>query len=223
MPASVLTVPARVHGRCLVEAPEGGGPFPLLVGFHGYGEAAEQHLEQLRRLPGAEGLVLAAVQSLHLFYRKDGAVVGSWMTREGREEAIADNIRYVADVVGRVRAGFPAGGPLVYAGFSQGAAMAYRAAVRAGHECHGLLVLGGDMPPDVADDASALPPVLIGRGRDDAWFTAEKLERDLEGLARRGARARSLVFEGGHEWTDAFLEAAGAFLREVARAQAPVA
>ena len=214
-------VPAQVHGRYLLDAPERPGLHPLVVGFHGYGEAAEQHLEQLRRLPGAEGMVLVAVQSLHLFYTKARDVVGSWMTSLGREHAIADNILYVTEVVARVRAETAAGGPLVYVGFSQGAAMAYRAAARVAHPARGLIVLGGDMPPDVADDASVrLPPVLIGRGERDEWFTAAKLETDLARLARRGASTRSLVFDGGHEWTPAFLAAAGDFLRAVREAPA---
>ena len=47
------TVPAQVHGRYLLQAPAA-PPRGLLVGFHGYGEAAEQHLEKLLQVPGAE-------------------------------------------------------------------------------------------------------------------------------------------------------------------------
>ena len=210
-------LPARVHGRYLVEAPRAGGATVLLVGFHGYGERAEQCLEQLRQIPGAEAMALVAVQSLHLFYTKARDVVGSWMTSLGREHAISDNVAYVADVVTRVRAERAPETPLVYAGFSQGAAVAYRSAARAGHACHGIIALGSDMPPDVGDDPSVrLPPVLIGRGRTDGWFTEEKLEGDLRRLDRMGTPVRHLVFEGGHEWTPAFREAAGEFLREIA-------
>jgi len=210
------SLPARVHGRYLVEIPESGAPRPLIVGFHGYGQTAEQHLAALREVKGAEGYVLVAVQSLHLFYTKAGEVVGSWMTKLGREEAIADNIRYVAEVVSRVRNEVSADGKLVYLGFSQGAAMAYRAAAWAGHESHGLAVLGGDMPPELADDPSvSLPPVLVARGQRDEWFTQEKLDRDVGNLTARGALERSLVFDGGHEWTPAFSREAGEFFSRV--------
>ena len=208
-------IAAGVHGRYLVDVPEGSGPHPLLVGFHGYKESAEDHLDQLRRVPGASRFVLLSVQSLHLFYTKGGDVVGSWMTKLGREHAIVDNVRYVAAVVAEVKHDLPVGGGLVYAGFSQGASMAYRAAARAGHACDGLVALGGDMPPEIADDRSArLPPVLIGRGETDDWFTREKLQEDLGRLARLGVSARSFVFPGGHEWTEAFRAAMGEFLRE---------
>jgi predicted esterase len=209
-------IPAGVHGRYLVDIPAGAGPHPLLVGFHGYQENAEIHLDQLRRVPEASRFVLLAVQSLHLFYTKGGDVVGSWMTKLGREHAIADNIRYVAAVVAEVKRDVPTGGGLVYAGFSQGASMAYRAAARAGHACDGVVALGGDLPPEIADDASArLPPVLVGRGEGDQWFTREKLEQDLGHLARLRVSVRSVVFPGGHEWTDAFRAAMGEFLRAV--------
>jgi predicted esterase len=204
-----------VHGRYLVDVPAGPGPHPLLVGFHGYKQNAEAQLEQLQRVPGAARWVLVAIQSLHVFYSRDSDVVGSWMTRLGREHAIEDNIRYVAAVVAEVKRDLPAVG-LVYVGFSQGASMAYRAAARAGHACDGLVALGGDMPPEIADDPSTkLPPVLVGRGEADGWFTRERLEQDMDRLARLGASARSVVFPGGHEWTEEFRRAVGEFLSSI--------
>jgi hypothetical protein len=41
------------------------------------------------------------------------------------------------------------------------------------------------------------------------------MERDLGRLAARGVDARSLVFDGGHEWSEAFFAAAGEFLHSV--------
>ena len=208
------TVPAATLGRYLVEDGEQGAP--LLVGFHGYGENAEKSLEHLGRVRGSSGFRLVAVQALHRFYNtKTGEVVGSWMTRLDREQAIADNVAYVAGVVGALeRELAPAG--LVYAGFSQGAAMAWRAAARIPPPCQGVLVLGGDLPPDVAGDPElALPPVLIGRGTRDEWYTEAKMSHDLEVLAARGARVETVVFEGGHEWGGPFLCAAEAFLTRV--------
>jgi len=212
------SLPARVHGRYLVEAAGRPPGAPLLVGFHGYGEAAELHLQALRGLPGAESLVLVAVQSLHLFYTRAREVVGSWMTRVLREETIADNVAYAASVVAAVRSEFAPGGPLVYLGFSQGTSMAYRAAALAGHEARGVIALCGDLPPELAEDRGLrLPPVFMARGARDDWFTAEKMERDLAALRARGVPARGLTFEGGHEWSPEFYAAAGEFLCEAIR------
>jgi predicted esterase len=210
-------IAAQVHGRYLFEAPDDGN-CPLLVGFHGYGENAERHLEELRRLPGAGRWALCAVQALHPFYNRSGDVIASWMTRLQRERAIADNVRYVADVVAELKRELPVSDQLVYLGFSQGAAMAYRAAAGSGHPCQGIIVLGGDVPPELeSQDLSRFPPVLLGRGSSEEWYDAAKMEHDVELLRRKGADVRPCVFDGGHEWTNEFRAAAGRFLEEILR------
>lgn len=209
-------VAATIHGRYLLEAPSDVEGSPLLVGFHGYGENAERHLEELRRIPGASRCVLCAVQALHPFYNRSGEVIACWMTSLDRERAIHDNVAYVASVVASVRRELPVSERLVYLGFSQGAAMAYRAAAGAGHACHGLIVLGGDVPPELGEqDLSRFPPVLLGRGSSEEWYDAAKMEHDVELLRRKRVDVRPVIFEGGHEWTDEFRAAAGELLREV--------
>ena len=203
-----------ITGRYLVEpAPVPGAP--LLVGFHGYGQRAEELLEDLRRIPGAAAWTLVPVQALHRFYRsKTGEVVGSWMTSQDRERAIEDNIIYIRRVVAELR-GRLGDGKLVFAGFSQGAAMAWRAAAHCG-PCDGLVVLGGDLPQDVAaGSALALPPVLLGRGAQDPFYTGPQLERDIAAMLALGLEAEVVRFEGGHEWGPEFLAATGRFLERI--------
>lgn len=208
-----------VHGRYLLDrGPEPGAEGrPLLVGCHGYAENAERHLEELRRIPGASEWVLCAVGALNRFYHpKTQDVIASWMTKQDRELMIEDNVRYVARVVSEVRRRERTSGLLVMAGFSQGVAMAYRAACRCGFPCHGLLALAGDVPPDVAAaETPPLPPVLLGRGTGDAWYTEEKMDADLRALAAKGADVEACVFAGGHEWTEELRDAAGRFLARV--------
>lgn len=193
---------AKVHGRALVvQRPSR----RAVVGFHGYGETAEQHLKELEQIPGIDGWTVVAVQALHPFYTRAGEIVASWMTSLDRDQAIADNIAYAREVVSSL-------GELdrlVFCGFSQGAAMAYRAAASMLGRTAGALILGGDVPPDVAGVA-AWPPILIGRGRRDDWFTAEKLKKDLKVLG--ASQVEVLEFDGGHEWTESFRAAAGEFL-----------
>ena len=208
-------IAVQVHGRYLIEAPADPTGCPLVVGFHGYGENAERHLEELRRLPGASRWVLCAVQALHPFYNRTGEVIASWMTRLQRERAIADNLRYVASVVAEVKGEIPVSQRLAYLGFSQGAAMAYRAAAGSGHACQGVVVLGGDVPPEIEGGLGGLPPVLLGRGSSEEWYDAAKMEHDVELLRKKGVDVRPFVFEGGHEWTNEFRAEAGRFLDEV--------
>jgi len=209
-------IAALVHGRYLLDVPAEPAGLPLVVGFHGYGENAEKSLEELRRLPGASRWVLCAVQALHPFYNRTGGVIASWMTRQLRERAIVDNTRYVSSVVTEVKRELPISERLVYLGFSQGAAMAYRAAAGSGHPCQGVIVLGGDVPPELAErKLQGLPPVLLGRGASEEWYDAAKMEHDVELLRGKGVEVRPCVFQGGHEWTDEFRAAAGGFLEEV--------
>jgi predicted esterase len=197
------TIPATVHGRYLVRR---GPQERLLVGFHGYAENAERHLIELERIPGVERWTLVAVQALHPFYlSRTQEIVASWMTRQDRELAIADNKEYVRSVVSTL----PHPRTLVFLGFSQGTAMAYRAA--ADQNATAIIVLGGDVPPDVT---SGIPPVLIGRGKKDDWYTQEKFEKDLRFLKTR-TNVTPCLYGGSHEWTDEFREAAAEFLARV--------
>src|SRR5262245_4304275 len=137
MPIETRTIEARTHGRYLVRTSAAGGPRPLLVGFHGYRESAAAHLAALERIPGADGWLLVAVQGLHRFYSRLNEVVASWMTREDRDLAIGDNVDYVRRAVDAVRREFSTSPVLVFTGFSQGTAMAFRTAAHV--EATGLI------------------------------------------------------------------------------------
>ena len=181
-----------------------GPPERLLIGFHGYAETAEIHLEQLEKIRGIEDWTVASIQALHPFYTsRTQQVVAGWMTRLDREQAIDDNNSYVRSVL----ASFNKPEKVAFIGFSQGGAMAYRAAADYGRAV-GVIVLAADVPPAVT---SLDAPVLIGRGTRDEWYTDEKLKKDLRFLPN----AEVCVFEGGHEWSDEFREAAAKFLERI--------
>jgi len=144
---------------------------------------------------------VAAIQALHPFYTgRSERIVASWMTKLDREQAIADNKAYVRSII----ESFHEPTTVVFLGFSQGGAMAYRAASDFGRAA-GVIVLAADLPPDVTTN---IPPVLIGRGSRDDWYTHEKLKKDLKYLPD----AEVCLFDGAHEWTDQFREAAARFL-----------
>jgi predicted esterase len=152
------------------------------------------------------------VQALHPFYTRDQRVVANWMTRQDREFAIADNIDYVGRVLAAVRREWPVENATVFAGFSQGGAMAFRAAAQ--FPADAVIVLAADVPPDVAASPARLPRVLLGRGTRDDWYTAAAHAADLETLSPR-ASVTACVFDGGHEWSEPFLDAAGRLLDEL--------
>lgn len=207
----VVHVETRTHGRVLiVEASQ--SPAGLIVALHGYGQSAADALADLQCIPTIERWRIVAPQGLHRFYTRDQKkVVASWMTREDREFAVADNVAYVDEAIARA-----AGGPIVCVGFSQGAAMAYRAARLGRHHVAGVIALGGDIPPEVrgqseADGAAPWPAVLIGAGARDNWYN-ERLDGDVAFLTAHGIAHEVVRFDGGHEWTAEFGAAAGRWL-----------
>src|SRR5262245_45706012 len=204
-----INVETPTHGRVLIEDARDGSPSArILIGFHGYGQNAQAMLDEMRQIPGAEAWRLVSVQALHRFYtRNDQSIVASWMTREDREHAIADNIEYLNRAVEAAAAGATT---IVFLGFSQGASMAARAAVRGSHRAAGLVMLGGDIPHDVREtEAAGWPPVLIGCGNKDTWY-GTRVDDDVKFLGSRGIMHEVVRFAGGHEFTDEFRESVGA-------------
>src|SRR5207253_9601007 len=135
------TIAATVHGRFVVRD---GPPERVMIGFHGYAETAETHLDELAKIRGIDRWTIASVQALHPFYAaRTQQVVASWMTRQDRELAIADNIAYVRSVI----EWFHDPETIVCFGYSQGGAMVYRAAADYGRRA-GWVVIGDSVPPD---------------------------------------------------------------------------
>lgn len=191
---------AQIHGRYLVVAAKSPGA-PILAGFHGYGEDAEIMMHRLLAVPGSEGWSKISVEALNRFYeRKTNRVVANWMTRQDREHAIADNIAWVSSCIDEI-------GPaqeVVYAGFSQGAAMAWRAAAASKQSVVSVIAVGGDVPPEL--DRAALSRIghgLVARGSRDEWYTAGKFAADQARLREAGVALTAFEFDGAHEWSGA--------------------
>lgn len=224
MDARVLSVPTPTHGRVIMRSglvSEKRVPisFPAvaIVGFHGYAQSAEDMMDVLQRIPGADHCHLVSIQALNRFYaRGDQKIVASWMTRQDRDETIADNLVYVDRVLGEKEIGthFAEMSPdLFFVGFSQGVAMAYRAALMGKRRAAGIIAIGGDVPPDVKDvPLERWPRVMIAVGAQDHWYTPEKVSADETLLNRLGVSCEIHRSLAGHEVTDEMLAAAARFI-----------
>lgn len=214
---NVIHVPARSHGRVVVrEAEFDGRRSRLLLAFHGYKQRAESMFELLDPVPGIERWTIASIQALHPFYGSGGQVVASWMTKEDRELAIAENIEYVDDATVALQRERRAD-VIVCVGFSQGAAMAWRAAVLGRRRADGIVSLAADIPPELRDaPPESFPIALVAGGTRDEWYTEEKMNADLKLLEDKGAPHGRLRFDGGHEWTDEFRRELAKFLAALA-------
>ena len=202
-------IPATTHGRVLVQ--DTARARGVLVGFHGYMENAGIQMSRLTAIPGVRAWRLVTVQGLHRFYKGRGeTVVASWMVREDREAMIADNVQYVDAALDTIAPG--PGQRIVYAGFSQGVAMAFRAAIKGRRDAAGVIAVGGDVPPELWRGDARFPPVLLLRGSRDEWYTQQAFDADVAALTARGVPLEAHVYDGGHDWSHDVATLAGRFL-----------
>jgi predicted esterase len=208
-----LTIPVTAHGRLLIDDAGKASPLRILAGCHGYAENADEMMERLHAIPADASWTRVSIQALHRFYRgRSQTTVASWMTRQDRDLLIADNVAYVDEAMAAT-AGARSIERLVFCGFSQGVAMAFRAGLLGARKADAILALGGDVPPELlADTGIEFPRVLLARGARDEWYSGEKMGSDEASLEARGARVDTVVFDGAHEWHPDFAASAAAML-----------
>ena len=56
------TIATEVHGRFLVRPRRSSS---VLIGFHGYGESADDQLPRLAAIPGSDDWILVSIQGLY--------------------------------------------------------------------------------------------------------------------------------------------------------------
>lgn len=211
-------IPALTHGVALVRPARAGAARGVMVGFHGYMETAAIQMERLEAIPGSAMWTLVSIEGLHRFYRgRTQDVVASWMTRADRDVAIADNLAYVGAALDEIPRNSST--RIVYAGFSQGVAMAFRAGLLGRDRALGIIAVGGDVPPELLTDTVQYPSILFARGVRDEWLTQAKFDADLAALTARGAAARPVLYDGAHEWNADVAAAAAEFLEGLARTE----
>ncbi|MEO5826780.1 MAG: phospholipase [Gemmatimonadales bacterium] len=176
--------------------------------LHGYGMLAQGILHWFRAA-ARPGRVLVAPEALSRFYvefqgtRRVGA---SWMTREARDEDLADLLPYLTQVVTPLRA---ACARLEVHGFSQGVAAGARLLVHAPLEVDRLVCWGGTVPLDV-DPIQLVSRVAGGTidyvvGARDTRTPRGTVLADAERMRAGGAPVRVHEFDGGHRIDDRVL------------------
>ena len=105
--------------------------------------------------------------------------------------------------------------PLVFAGFSQGVSMAFRAAVTSTVLPVAVVAVGGDVPPEIQPEMmKRLSGAMLCRGVSDPYYSNEKFRDDEARLISAGVNARVLEFDGGHVWPHELDEILPRFMRD---------
>ena len=205
------TIQTSVRGKYLLRLPAQSGPAPLLAGFHGYGQTAEDEFSLLCAIPGSERWFCCSIQALHSICTPAGNPGASWMSSRDREHQIEENVHYVDGVIERIRALYAVNGSISFHGYSQGAGMASRAALLGRHRVESLMLLGGDIPPDLSV-SDGMGRVHLARGSRDRLYSRDHHERDAARLREGAVPVVVSEFPGGHRVNEAYLKAAGEFL-----------
>ncbi|MEX1186502.1 MAG: hypothetical protein WEA80_07915 [Gemmatimonadaceae bacterium] len=188
---------------------------------HGYGQLASRFIRRFGVLDNGRRLIVAP-EALSRFYLSGGTgphsdedkVGASWMTREGRDAEIADQVTYLDLVCGAAFKGSDRSRVrFVALGFSQGAATICRWAARTDTPPNDLILWAGGIPPDVLEGAArdrlARATITIVSGSRDPIADGGRVTAHRSQLDAAGLTYRLVTFDGAHEID-------GATLREIA-------
>lgn len=171
---------------------------------HGYGQLAERFLRDFEPLDDGATLVIAPEALSRTYIRGSHGLVGaSWMTREDRENEIADYVRYLDALLERTLAiDGAADAALTVFGFSQGTATAARWVALGAVRPQRLLLWGSLLPPDPSIDEAreryAAAEITFVVGSDDDVVDRNALAAQGAALAAAGVRHRVREYAGGH-------------------------
>ena len=172
--------------------------------LHGYGQLAEFFIRKFLVFDSPSRLFVAPEGTNYNYLEGFGGRVGAnWMTKHEREAAIANNHRYLDQLMDQLLSGFHAKPQIRILGFSQGAATATRWASSWSGEVSQLVLWAGGFAEDlVLDTASvkfAKTELSMIIGNQDDLIQSESIEKQEELIKNLGIPVKKHIFDGGHE------------------------
>ncbi len=172
---------------------------------HGYGQLAADFIESFAPLNSPSRLIIAP-EALHRFYLAGGIgrIGASWMTREEREDDIADYIAFLDQLYSEIVHSLPEKDvKITVLGFSQGTATAYRWSLLGNSPIHRLILWGGDVPADPPWENN-IPrlqqlEIHLVTGTKDPYLKPESLHTQSQLLIAQHINSRVTTFNGTHE------------------------
>ena len=205
-------IQTKVNGSYIIQEPKDKSKSPLLFGFHGYGETAEDQMNLLQQIPGIEKWTVCSVRALHPFYNTRAKIGYCWMTSQDRELSIRENVDYVNSIVAEVKKSYPVNNTIVFHGFSQGTAMVCRAALLGDFPANGVILLGGDIPPEF-EKLDKMKRILLARGKRDKFYSSIRWRKDVVHVENSNVESHVCEFNGGHYGHADYYKAVGDFLK----------
>jgi len=169
----------------------------ILLALHGYGQLAQYFYRKFEPIERDFGLVIP--EGPHRFYLEgsSGRVGASWMTKEWREQDIAENTRYLLQLTAKIRGSNP-NVKLTLLGFSQGGATAARL-YQADPSLFSQLILWASVfPPDIEmEHFSKGNKMDFVIGSEDPYFDSENIEKIKHKYTELGFDIHT--FAGAHD------------------------
>jgi len=183
------------------------GTSDVWVVFHGYGQLAKHFIRRFDVLGDAHYAI--APQGQNKFYldaheNRYEKVGASWLTKETREQDMANQMAYVNAVWSAENpTGIAPQARVHLLGFSQGASVACRWAVHRQLPLATLVLWAGMLPEELHQSHFAhLAPdtdIVFVAGNQDPLVTPARREAGVESLKAVFPDFRLVTFEGGHE------------------------
>ncbi|MCC6742418.1 MAG: hypothetical protein IT175_01025 [Acidobacteria bacterium] len=187
--------------------PEGEGPFPLVLGMHGYGGDKSSMMRLCRRISETRyAFVALQAPHQHVVYpeKREEALkyAFGWASNYRFDESLAlhrDAIhRVLRDMQDDARI---AKGGAFFLGFSQAVAFNLRIALTQPAVVRGVVGICGGVPGDLQSNADYVPgefDVLMIGGAADEFYGPERMARNCEALEKHVRTVAVRTFECGH-------------------------
>lgn len=169
--------------------------------LHGYGQLARVFLDSCAALARPNRRLIAP-EALSRFYLRGGRgpIGATWMTREARDEEIADYVEYLDALAALAREQSPRATTLCVLGFSQGVATAWRWALAGRTDVQRLIACGGGAPPEL--DSAALGTrsfeLIVSTGEQDEAFAPDAARAEHERWRATGLSCSLELHARGH-------------------------
>ncbi|MEN9972138.1 MAG: hypothetical protein RIS20_485 [Bacteroidota bacterium] len=168
----------------------------LLIALHGYGQLAQYFAKKFNNLP--EDYALLVPEGMHRFYLQGtgGRVGASWMTKDGRELDIEDNLNYLNQLLSHVMETHVFD-EICLLGFSQGGATAARWYHQGPSRFQQFILWASVFPPDIEKPNQSEGNRHFVLGTDDPYYTIENQEKECAYFSELGYHIHR--FEGKHD------------------------
>lgn len=176
------------------------------IACHGYAQLANYFIKSFESIVNEETVIIAP-EGLHRFYWQgfSGKVVASWMTKEDREDDIADYIHFLDTVTTSILSQITHPDyKLIAFGFSQGVAAVSRWVFNSTmHQPDELILWAGIFPDDFAlnHEGTFKPqkPIVVLFGDSDEFYKVHDLEALKIKLQSFPFSFNFIGYVGGHK------------------------